>query len=145
MDTGTEIRITLWTVNNTVEELELKNIAATRLGLTDFLILKTILLEGPLPVNIIGSKVQLTSGSTTTAVDRLEAKKMVQRRQSRHDGRVFLVHLTAKGRRLITAAFKDYEDQLEELFEALSPSERIVLTHLLKKVGSRADRLLAIL
>ena len=132
----------LWTVNHTVEELELKNIATTRLGLTDFLILKTILLEGPLPVNTIGRKVQLTSGSTTSAVDRLEVKKMVRRKQSRDDGRVFLVHLTAKGRRLISAAFKAYEDQLEELFEALSSSERIVLVHLLKKVGSRADQLL---
>ena len=132
----------LWTVNHAVEELELKNIAATRLGLTDFLILKTILIEGPLPVNAIGRKVQLTSGSTTTAVDRLEAKKMVHRKQSRQDGRVFLVHLTAKGRKLIAAAYKDYEDQLEELFETLSPSEQIVLAHLLRKVGSRADRLL---
>ena len=143
MDMGTEIRVILWTVNHAVEELELKNIAATRLGLTDFLILKTILIEGPLPVNTIGRKVQLTSGSTTTAVDRLETKKMVHRRQSRHDGRIFLVHLTSKGKRLITAAFKDYENQLEELFETLSPSERIVLVHLLKKVGSRAERLLA--
>ena len=132
----------LWTVNHAVEELELKNIAATRLGLTDFLILKTILIEGPLPVNAIGRKVQLTSGSTTTAVDRLEAKKMVHRKQSRQDGRVFLVHLTAKGRKLIAAAYKDYEDQLEELFETLSPSEQIVLAHLLRKVGSRAGRLL---
>ena len=132
----------LWTVSHAVEELENQNIAATRLGLTDFLILKTILIEGPLPVNTIGRKVQLTSGSTTTAVDRLAARKMVHRRQSRHDGRVFLVHLTAKGRRLIATAFKEYADQLEKLFETLSPSERIVLAHLLKKVGSRADLLL---
>ena len=132
----------MWTVNHAVEELELKNIAATRLGLTDFLILKTILIEGPLPVNAIGRKVQLTSGSTTTAVDRLEAKKVVHRKQSRQDGRVFLVHLTARGRKLIAAAYKDYEDQLEELFETLSPSEQIVLAHLLRKVGSRAGRLL---
>ena len=83
METRTEIRMILWTVNHAVEELELKNIAATRLGLTDFLILKTILIEGPLPVNAIGRKVQLTSGSTTTAVDRLEAKKVVHRKQSR--------------------------------------------------------------
>ena len=133
----------LCTVNHAVEALELKNIAATRLSLTDFSILKTILVEGPLPVNAIGGRVQLTSGSTTTAVDRLEAKKMVHRRQSRHDGRVFLVHLAAKGKRLITAAYQDYEAQLEELFETLSPSERIVLAHLLKKVGSRADQLSA--
>ena len=124
------------------EELELKNIAATGLGLTDFLILKTILIEGPLPVNTIGRKVQLTSGSTTTAVDRLEAKKMVHRKQSQQDARVFLVHLTAKGRKLITAAYKEYKDQMEDLFETLSPSEQIVLAHLLKKIGSRADRLL---
>ena len=38
---------------------------------TDFRILEVLLNRGPLPVNTIGPKVNLTPGSISTAVDRL--------------------------------------------------------------------------
>ena len=38
---------------------------------SDFRVLEVLLHKGPLPVNVIGEKVELTTGSITTAVDRL--------------------------------------------------------------------------
>ena len=46
-------------------------IEETGLGLSDFGVLEVLLHKGPLPVNTIGPKVDLTPGSISTAVDRL--------------------------------------------------------------------------
>jgi len=47
---------------------------------SDFAVLEALLHKGPLPVNEIGKKVLLTSGSMTVAVDRLEQRRLVERR-----------------------------------------------------------------
>ena len=43
-------------------------------------VLEALLHKGPLPVNVIGPKVNLTPGSIFVAVDRLVAKGLVTRR-----------------------------------------------------------------
>jgi len=50
-------------------------------------------------VNTIGAKIRLTSGSITAAVDRLERKGMVERRNDPADRRARIVHLTVPGAR----------------------------------------------
>jgi len=64
---------------------------------SDFAVLEALLHKGPLPVNEIGKKVLLTSGSITVAVDRLETKGLVERRAHGTDRQARMVHLT-KGR-----------------------------------------------
>jgi len=49
--------------------------------------LEALLHKGPLPVNEIGKKVLLTSGSITVAVDRLETKGLVERQGRRRSVR----------------------------------------------------------
>src|ERR1700747_3892759 len=49
---------------------------------TDFRILEVLLNKGPLPVNTIGPKVNLTPGSISTAVDRLVERDLVSRVES---------------------------------------------------------------
>jgi len=67
----------LWKASHAVRENALRQIASTGLGLTDFAVLELLLHKGPSPVNVIGSKVFLTSGSVTTAIDRLENRNLV--------------------------------------------------------------------
>ena len=64
--------------------------------------------QGPLPVNDLGRKVSLTSGSITTAVDRLQARGLVERRNNDDDRRARTVHLTDAGRKDIQAAFRKH-------------------------------------
>jgi MarR family 2-MHQ and catechol resistance regulon transcriptional repressor len=56
-----------------------RSIAAHDLGFSDFTILEALLHKGPMLVNEIGRRIELTSGSITTAVDRLEARGLVER------------------------------------------------------------------
>src|SRR5438045_7279193 len=68
---------------------------------TDFRILEVLLNKGPLPVNTIGPKVNLTPGSISTAVDRLVERGLVSRVESPEDRRMQVVSLTPKGKELI--------------------------------------------
>ena len=54
---------------------------------SDFAVLEALLHKGPLPVNEIGKKILLTSGSITAAIDRLEDKEFVERRAHGTDRR----------------------------------------------------------
>src|SRR4051794_7307510 len=67
----------------------------TGLGDSDFRVLEALLHKGPLPVNTIGPKVDLTPGSISVAVDRLESKALVVRRGDPEDRRIRMVELTA--------------------------------------------------
>jgi MarR family 2-MHQ and catechol resistance regulon transcriptional repressor len=105
------------------------------LGDSDFRVLEALLDEGPLPVNVIGEKVELTTGSITTAIDRMEAKWLVVRKNHPEDRRVRLVELTAKGRRLIEKAYAQHSIDMERAMSGLSRDERGELVDLLRRLG----------
>jgi MarR family 2-MHQ and catechol resistance regulon transcriptional repressor len=116
---------------HSVESLDLRRAG---LGDSDFRVLEVLLHKGPLPVNTIGPKVWLTPGSISVAVDRLEKKALVKRKNT-DDRRVRLVELTAKGRALITKVFRKHVTAMEEAAGVLSKKERPILLRLLKKLG----------
>jgi MarR family 2-MHQ and catechol resistance regulon transcriptional repressor len=106
---------------------------------SDFAVLEALLHKGPLPINEIGKKVLLTSGSITVAVDRLETKGLVERRAHGTDRRAKIVHLTGAGRKLITRIYADHAADMERLASAsLTVAERKTLIRLLKKIGFEA-------
>ena len=114
------------------------NLSRAGLGDSDFRVLEVLLHKGPLPVNTIGPKVWLTPGSISVAVDRLEKKALVKRKNT-DDRRVRLVELTAKGRALITRIFREHAAAMEEAAGVLSKEERLILLRLLKKLGKGGE------
>ena len=141
METGSHIRLILWKAAKAVEKVDRASIAATGLGLSDFTIMEALLHKGPMPINTIGEKVLLTSGSMTAAVNRLEKGGLVQRIQDPSDGRCFYVHLTKSGRKTIQAAYEKHSNNLEKVADVLNGKERDELVRLLKKIGIHADRM----
>ena len=125
-----------------LREVDARSISASGLGLSDFAVLEMLLHKGPLPVNTVGRKVMLTSGSITTAIDRLEKKRLVRRQACPNDRRITFVQLTASGRRIIERIFQVHAAQLEKAFEPLSATERTLLVTLLKKIGKHSESLL---
>jgi MarR family 2-MHQ and catechol resistance regulon transcriptional repressor len=111
---------------------------------SDFVILEVLLHKGPQPINSIGNKLLLTSGSLTAAVDRLEKKGWVIRQAHASDRRSRLVVLTETGKTFINALFQEHAHSFEPLMSVLSPDERETLTGLLKKLGKHAAEQLEI-
>ena len=140
MESAANIRLVLWKAAKAIEKVDRTSIAETGLHLSDFQIMEVLLHKGPLPINAIGEKVLLTSGSMTAAANRLEKKRLVKRVQDPSDGRCFYVHLTDEGRDIIEKAFISHEQNLEKIAAVLSPDERNELVRLLKKIGYNAEK-----
>src|ERR1700755_54108 len=94
---GSPIWLVLGRAAKAVEVRAQESIAHTGLGITDFAILEALLHKGAMPVNTLGRKLLLTSGSITTAVDRLVAKGLVARGEHSEDRRVPGVEATPHG------------------------------------------------
>jgi MarR family 2-MHQ and catechol resistance regulon transcriptional repressor len=118
-----------------IEQNAFASVLGLGLGLSEFAVLEVLLHKGPLPVNVIGKKVLLTSGSITVAIDRLESKNLVRRTADPQDRRARIVHLTEAGKRLIKDGFQRHEIDMEETLSVLSAGERKELVRLLKKAG----------
>jgi len=142
---GVHVFLVLWKAARAVEAYAEKSISELEICGSDFAVLEALLHKGPLPVNEIGRKVLLTSGSITVAVDRLETKGLVERRAHGTDRRARIVHLTKEGRKLITRVYADHAADMEQLVSAsLTKGERKTLISLLKKIGYEAAASLGI-
>lgn len=140
---GTRLWLILWKVYDSMREHAHRHIRSLGIGLSDFAVLELLLHKGPTAVNAIGARVGLTSGSITTAVDRLEKKGLVERRAHPEDRRARMVHLTANGKKLIECAFADHAAAMERATSGLSAAEKEQAAALLKKLGLRAQEMLA--
>jgi MarR family 2-MHQ and catechol resistance regulon transcriptional repressor len=139
---GIHLWLILWKAFDAVREHAARHIQSLGLCLSDFGVLEALLHKGPLPVNTIGGLIRLTSGSITAAVDRLESKGLVERRNDPGDRRARVVHLTASGRKLIASAFEDHEAAMERATSGLTATERSDAAALLKKLGLAAQAML---
>jgi MarR family 2-MHQ and catechol resistance regulon transcriptional repressor len=136
---GVHVFLVLWKAARAVQSYAEKSISELEMCGSDFAVLEAVLHKGPLPVNEIGKKVLLTSGSITVAVDRLETKGLVERRAHGTDRRARIVHLTKDGRKVITRVYADHAADMERLAStSLTGAERKMLIRLLKKIGYEA-------
>lgn len=135
---GVHLWLVLMKAYRSLEERALRSIGGTRLCYSDFAVLEVLLHKGPLPVNTVGAKVALTSGSATAAIDRLEKKGLVHRVADATDRRTRIVHLTGDGKALIEAAFRKHAADMEIVTSSLSSVEKKKLVALLRKLGKPA-------
>lgn len=139
---GVHLFLLLWKASRALEKHSTRSIEAAGMCRSDFGVLEALLHKGPLPVNVLGAKVLLTSGSITTAIDRLERRGLVERGGDARDRRARIVHLTGAGRKLIRKLFAEHEQAMEKAVSALAPQERTLLIQSLRKLGRSAEETL---
>jgi MarR family 2-MHQ and catechol resistance regulon transcriptional repressor len=120
-----------------------RSIVSLDMCISDFGILEVLLHKGPQSVGEIGRRIDLTSGSITTAIDRLEQRGLVARAVDASDRRARMVHLTSDGRASITKAFVRHKEAMDRATHGLSKADRGTLIELLKKLGTTAEHQLA--
>lgn len=108
---------------------------------SDFALLEALYAKGALPVNTLGRKLLLTSGSITTAVDRAVKQGWVRRTADPADKRVALVELTDCGRERARQALRVHFRNLAGVMGGLEPGEQAQLAALLRKLGKHAQQL----
>ncbi|HEX3320708.1 MAG TPA: MarR family transcriptional regulator [Terriglobales bacterium] len=137
---GIHVWLVLMKAHKALSAISSADIARSGLCLSDFEILELLLNKGPMPVNTVGDRVFLTSGSSTAAVDRLEKRGLVRRESDASDRRSRIVHLTSAGRNLISGVFAEHAKVMEQTAHALTSTERATLVSLLKKLGKTANQ-----
>lgn len=137
---GTRVWLVLMKGHRALARHAARSIEALDMCLSDFAVLELLLHKGPQPVNEIGRRVDLTSGSITTAVDRLEGRHLVTRGSDPVDRRTRIVRLTSEGEARISAAFAVHEAAMDRAAGGLSKKERAALVLLLKKLGTSAEQ-----
>jgi len=135
MVSGVHLRLVLWKATRAVEARARASVVSLGMGLSDFGVLEALLHKGPLAVHELGAKVLLTSGSITTAIDRLERKGLVMRGDDPRDRRARIIRLTTTGRKVIRGAFADHERAMEEAVSHLNNRDRATLLKLLRHLG----------
>jgi MarR family 2-MHQ and catechol resistance regulon transcriptional repressor len=122
-----------------MEERAERSIASVDMCQSDFGVLEALLHKGPLSVHELGAKVLLTSGSITTAIDRLERRGLVKRGNDPRDRRTRIIRLTEQGRKTIRGAFADHERDMEQAVSHLAAKDRLALLKLLRRLGRDAN------
>jgi MarR family 2-MHQ and catechol resistance regulon transcriptional repressor len=137
---GVRVWLVLMKAHRSMARHAARSIVSLDMCISDFAVLEMLLHKGPQSVGDIGRRVDLTSGSITTAIDRLEKRGLVARAAHASDRRARLVHLTPDGKARITNVFATHKEAMGRAADGLSKTERGTLIELLKKLGTKAER-----
>jgi len=109
----------------------------TDYGLTtsQFGVLEALYHVGPMNINQIIEKTLSTSGNMTVVIRNLVKQNLITKERDPEDGRAFLIHITAKGHKLIKSLFPSHLEELQRAFSAIDTNEKEELLKLLKKLN----------
>jgi MarR family 2-MHQ and catechol resistance regulon transcriptional repressor len=110
------------------------------LTVSQFGVLESLHHLGPLSQGELAHKLLKSNGNLTLVVDNLERRRLVKRRRDREDRRRVVVHLTAKGSRLIAEQFPLQARAVRDAMAALAPYEQRHLADLCRRLGLGASR-----
>ncbi|MFP5105229.1 MarR family winged helix-turn-helix transcriptional regulator [Neobacillus sp. C211] len=117
-----------------------KVIQASGLNPTEFAVLELLYHKGDQPMQQIGGKILLASGSITYVVDKLEQKGMLKRIACPKDRRVTFAQITEDGKKFIQDIFPEHAEQIDNLMSSLTETEKLEAIDLLKKLGLPAGK-----
>jgi MarR family 2-MHQ and catechol resistance regulon transcriptional repressor len=117
-----------------------KAIQTKGLNPTEFAVLELLYHKGDQPMQQIGGKILLASGSITYVVDKLEQKGLLRRIACPNDRRVTFAQITEQGKTFIEEIFPEHANQIDTLMSSLSDSEKTLAIDLLKKLGIPAGK-----
>lgn len=117
-----------------------KIIQANGLNPTEFAVLELLYHKGDQPMQQIGGKILLASGSITYVVDKLEQKGMLKRIACPKDRRVTYAQITEEGKKFIQDVFPEHAQQIDKLMSSLNEIEKLEAIDLLKKLGLPAGK-----
>ena len=104
------------------------------LTLARFDVLVVLSKAGPMSQQALADHLFVTKGNIVGLIDRLSARKLVQRQASETDGRVNLITVTPSGRRIVDRVLPRQMQLIAELMRPLSGPETLSLEGLLTRL-----------
>jgi len=138
-DPSLKLFVVLSKAYRSVADRVMDDIREYGLNPTEFAVLELLYHSGDQPLQKIGDKILLASGSITYVVDKLEEKGFLKRTQCAEDRRITHASITDKGKDLLNRIFPDHWKQIEQITAGLTEQEKLTAIDLLKKLGLYAD------
>lgn len=130
-----KLYVVLSRAHKAIDEVTNQFLHENRVNPTEFAVLELLYHKGRQPLQQIGHKILLASGSITYVIDKLEKRGYLKRHACSNDRRVTYADITDDGRDFMNALFPRHEAQLHHLMQALSADEKEQAIVLLKKLG----------
>jgi MarR family 2-MHQ and catechol resistance regulon transcriptional repressor len=117
-----------------------KHLSSVGLTVSQFGVLEAIYHLGPLSQKDLGQKILRSSGNITLVIDNLEKRRLVRRERNPADRRIFIVHLTDEGQKLIRNIFPSHAALIASELSVLNATDQKTLGNLCKKVGMGGNK-----
>lgn len=134
-----KLYIVLTRTYKTIMEIDQRNIRSYGLNTTEFGVLELLYNKGPHPLQQIGEKILITSGTITYVIDKLEKKGMIVRSPSPEDRRVVYAEVTAAGKAKMAEILPSHYRSLAKALGGLNEQEKEQVMMLLKKLSFYAQ------
>ncbi len=118
-----------------IEEYSIKSGAFKDLSITEIHTIEAVGLYGSRTMSEIASKLDITMGTLTTAIDKLIKKTYVERSRSLVDRRIVNVSLTNRGKLAYRIHEKFHMDMVKEIMNDFSIEEEEILLMALRKLN----------
>ncbi len=138
-DASLKLFVVLSKAYNTVMERAIKDMKTHGLSPSEFMTLEVLYSKGRVPLQQIGEKILVTSGSVTYNIDKLEKKGLLKRIPCEDDRRVIFAEMTPEGTQLFDRIFPQHVALIHSVMSGLTPSEKKLASELLKKLGKGAE------
>lgn len=134
-----ELFVVLSRAYNSVMEHAARDIRRHSLNPTEFAVLELLYHKGQHPLQQIGEKILLSSGSITYVADKLEGKGYITRQPCPSDRRIIYAVITEAGKKLMDDIFPQHAEAIGIAVSGLNDEEKALAMQLLKKLGKSAQ------
>ena len=90
--------------------------------------------SGPIKMKDLAYRIGVTTGTLTVAVDKLENKKLLERKQCKADRRVYLIELTEVGQEYFKQHHNFHIKMTQEIVADLTDEEQELFGNILEKM-----------
>ncbi|HEU5138371.1 MAG TPA: MarR family transcriptional regulator [Bacillales bacterium] len=139
-DLALKLLVVLSRANRAVTDKIKEDIKSHGLNPTEFGVLELLFHKGDQPIQQIGEKVLLSSGSMTYVIDKLEEKKFLRRTPCPNDRRITYATITEEGVTLMEDIFPKHREAIRSMFSGLDSGEQQMMIELLKKLGFSLEK-----
>lgn len=127
--------IVLTRTYKTLLDKDQRNIRSYGFNASEFGVLELLYNKGSHPIQQIGDKILITSGTMTYVIDKLERKGLLVRRPCDKDRRIVYAELTEAGRERMSEILPDHYNAIGESLRGLTHVEKELTIALLKKIS----------
>ncbi|WP_373230062.1 MarR family winged helix-turn-helix transcriptional regulator [Cohnella sp.] len=139
LDLSLKLFVVLSKAYKVIMDQAVKDMKKHGMSATEFMIIELLYHKGTFPLQQIGDKVLITSGSITYNIDKLEKKELIIRVPCPDDRRVTYAEITSQGKEWFGSIFTSHSEAIDATMHGLTMEEKKNAIELLKKLGLNAN------